>query len=160
MTPRIPIRRASTRETSVLDVATGAAKPRAKQSHPEAAEQRLFVRRWRMDPRTRDLPASSIPSGAHLTARQGALMKADGLERGLPDWMMFVPEAPRPVSPPAGHEPKVGLALEFKAPGGGRVSPEQKRWHDALRSAGWQVAVVESARDAWHVAMEHLGVKP
>ena len=147
---------------TVLEIATASQRAKAprKLAHPEAVEQRMFVKRWRMDPRTRDLPASAIPSGGNRSAREGAMMKADGLERGLPDWMLWQAEAPWPVSPPAGPEPKVGLALEFKAPGAGRVSPEQKGWHDALRQNGWQVAVVDSARDAWAIVTDYLAIKP
>ena len=142
-----------------LAIATGAATPRRKNAHPEAVEQRLFVKRWRLDPRTRDLPASSIPSGAHMTQKQAALMKADGLVRGLPDWMLWARTPFYVRQEPFGNL-FVGLALEFKAPGGGRVSPEQKRWHDALRANGWQVAVVTSAREAWGIVTDYLGLDP
>jgi hypothetical protein len=150
----------SLRPTTVLEIATASQRGKAprKLAHPEAVEQRMFVKRWRMDPRTRDLPASAIPSGGNRSAKEGALMKADGLERGLPDWMLWA----------RGHfiddglsvGQRVGLALEFKRPGAGRISPEQKAWHDALRENGWQVAVVDSARDAWAIVTDYLGMKP
>lgn len=119
--------------------------------HPEAIEQRLFIRRWRLDPRTTNLPACAIPNGGLRGKREAALMKAEGVDRGVPDWMLFEPS-------PAGH---VGLALEFKAPGTGRVSADQRRWHEALRARGWRVEVVTSAHAAWQVAVvEYLTLDP
>lgn len=122
---------------------------RRKPQHLEAMEQRLFVKRWRLDTRTRDVPACAIPNGGRRSAREAALMKAEGVEAGVPDWMCFVPS----------RDGTIGLALEFKSPTGkGRLSDHQKRWHLLLRNAGWRVEIVTTAVDAWRVVTHHLGI--
>jgi hypothetical protein len=122
---------------------------RRKPRHLEAIEQRLFVQRFRLDPRTRDLPACAIPNGGRRGPREAALLKAEGVTAGAPDWVLFVP-----VSGWA------GLAIEFKSPTGkGRLSPTQSDFHESLRSKGWMVAVVTSALAAWDILMAYLGAQ-
>jgi hypothetical protein len=119
---------------------------RRKPQHLEAIEQRLFVQRFRLDPATRDLPACAIPNGGKRSAREAALMKAEGVTAGAPDWVLFVPRGPY-----------AGLALEFKRPGdGGRLSTAQIAFHDRLRDQQWNVWVVTSAADAWDILMRYL----
>ncbi len=147
--------------------------PRAKPRHLEAIEQRLFVKRWRLDPRTRDLPACAIPNGVRLTAIQAALAKADGLTAGAPDWLCFTGrsftdgDARGAVYHIYGLPTYVGLALEFKRAtnkaGGSapsRTSPEQAAWHADLRANGWRVEVVTSAEAAWAIVADYLGIDP
>lgn len=118
--------------------------------HTEAQQQRLFVKRWRLDPRTRDLPATAIPLGMRTSALQATLAKADGASKGAPDWLCFQ----------QGVEAWNGLALEFKRPDGkGRVSPEQKVWHQQLRHNGWRVEIVTSAEQAWAVVEDYFNFK-
>jgi hypothetical protein len=123
---------------------------RRKPQHLEAIEQRLFVKRWRTDPRTRAHPACAVPNGGRRSAREASLMKAEGVEAGVPDWLCFWPSFDKRA---------VGLAIEFKSPTGkGRVSDNQKRWHELLRNAGWRVEIVTTAADAWRVVTSHLGI--
>jgi hypothetical protein len=115
----------------------------------ESQEQRLFVARWRTDPRTKDLPACAVPNGGRRSAREAVILKQEGVEPGVPDWLCFTPSSQA-----------IGLALEFKSPTGkGRVSPTQKLWHERLRRAGWRVEIVHSAVDAWRVIETHLGFR-
>ena len=143
---------------------------RKRQTHAEASEQRLFVKRWRMDPRTRDLPATSVPSGAHMSQLQATLMKADGLDRGVPDWMLFVPptvltsDGKVYIFNPQ-HFP-IGLALEFKRATNkagtakpSATSDDQRRWHANLRQNGWRVETVTSAESAWAIVTDYLSLK-
>lgn len=136
---------------SVLAIATAAARnshaaPRAKPRHLEAREQRLFVKRWRLDPRTHDLPACAVPNGGTRAPREAALMKAEGVSAGVPDWLLFTP-----------NRKHSGLALEFKSPTNkGRITDTQEAWHRKLRSVGWCVQVVTSAQEAWDVAIAYL----
>jgi hypothetical protein len=117
-----------------------------RRKHLEAAEQRLFVQRWRLDPRTCDLPACAIPNGGKRGAREAALMKAEGVSAGAPDWVLFVARG-------GSH----GLALEFKSPTGkGRQSPAQKEWAERLWEQGWRYEVVTSAHSAWGVVSDYL----
>lgn len=127
---------------------------RRKPKYLEAQAQRLFVKRWRLDPRTRDLPATAVPNGVRTSPIQAALAKADGMEAGVPDWVCFRQGF-------AGqYSVKVGLALEFKSPTGkGRVSPAQTQWHERLRENGWRVEIVTSAEDAWRIVCDYLGLE-
>jgi hypothetical protein len=129
----------------VTDSGTVRRKPR----HLEAIEQRLFVQRYRLDPRTRDLPACAIPNGGRRGAREAAMLKAEGVTAGAPDWVLFVPTSGW-----------AGLALEFKSPTGkGRVTNTQADFHEALRRQGWMVAVVTSALAAWDILIAYLGAQ-
>lgn len=121
---------------------------RRKPRHDESIEQRLFVARFRLDPRTRDLPACAIPNGGRRGPREAAILKAEGVSAGAPDWVLL-----------ASRGTAVGLALEFKS-ATGRVSPAQRQWHDALQHEGWAVYIVKSAVDAWAVLMQYLHFPP
>lgn len=117
-----------------------------RRQHLESVEQRLFVQRFRLDPATRDLPACAIPNGGQRSAREAAILKAEGVTAGAPDWMLFVPAAGQS-----------GLALEFKTPTGtGRLTPAQAQFHERLRSHGWAVHIVTNAQAAWEVTMQYL----
>lgn len=142
---------------TVLEIATATGHKRVRLRQPEAHEQRLFVKRWRLDPRTRDLPASAIPSGGKRDVKTAMWMKADGLERGLPDWMLWHANVGADDYTMRRY---VGLALEFKAPSTGRVSADQARWHGMLREQGWRVEVVTNAGAAWGLVREYLNLTP
>lgn len=115
----------------------------------EALEQRLFVRRFRLDPRTQLALACAVPNGGRRNPLEAARLKAEGVSRGVPDWLCFE----------RGKDGSIGLALEFKSPTGrGRVSTEQREWLDHLARIGWRVAVVTSAQDAWRTTLRHLGI--
>jgi hypothetical protein len=127
-----------------------AAEPDGRQKraprHLESLEQRLFVQRFRLDPVTRYLTACAIPNGGKRSAREAAILKAEGVTAGAPDWVLF-------------HRTRqyVGLALEFKSPNGsGRVSPAQVEFLDGLRRNGWSVHIVKTAVDAWEVLMRFI----
>lgn len=127
---------------------------RRRPQHLESQEQRLFVQRFRLDPRTRDLPACAIPNGGRRNAREAALMKAEGVSAGAPDWVLFV--ASRDTVQPYQYH---GLALEFKRPDKTiRVTPAQADWHQTLRAHGWRVEIVKSAQEAWTYLCRHLDI--
>lgn len=128
---------------------TAPVRPRQKPRHLESIEQRLFVQRFRLDPATRDLPAAAIPNGGKRSAREAALMKAEGVTAGVPDWMLFVP-----------RHGWSGLAIEFKRPTGRwHLTEAQSDFHAALRDHGWQVVVATSATAAWTALTEYLNAK-
>jgi hypothetical protein len=121
-------------------------KPARKRTYPESVEQRLFVQRWRLHPFTSKLPACAVPNGGRRSAREAAILKAEGVSAGVPDWLCF-----HPGMMPHGT-PCVGLALEFKRPDKpARTTLEQREWHDHLRQCGWRVEIVRSAAEAWWV---------
>lgn len=139
---------------------------RRRPRYTEALEQRLLVKRLRLDPRTRDLPWTAVPNGMHASKVQAALAKADGMQAGVPDLLLFVAGttalAPYEIEPGVTFTPTedvVGLALECKRPDGtGRVSERQARWHAMLRANGWRVEVVTTAAEGWRVITDHLGI--
>lgn len=122
--------------------------------HPESVEQRLFIQRWRLNPTTSSWPACAIPNGGRRHPREAAILKAEGVSRGAPDWLCFMPGWMM-------HGTScVGLALEFKRPDKRvRASPEQVAWHHQLRSCGWRVEIVRSAEEAWAVVAATYGLK-
>ena len=138
---------------SVLDIATatGTTRARGAASYREGHEQALFAKRMAMDPRTRDLLWSATMTGVNLGVRAAAMRKAQGVRRGVPDFLLYE------RSVPIGYY--VGLAIEFKSPDGrGRVSEEQARWHEGLKRNRWSVWVVTSAEEAWSVVAAYLGL--
>lgn len=123
-------------------------KTQRKRRHLESVEQRLFIQRFRLDPVTRYLTACAIPNGGKRSAREAAILKAEGVTAGAPDWVLFH-QTPR----------HVGLALEFKSPdGSGRVSPAQAYFLDGLRQNGWAVHIVKTAVEAWDVLERYLNL--
>ncbi len=121
-------------------------KPRKRPQYLEAIEQRLFIKRLRLDPRTKDLPWCSVPNGGKRSPREAALLKAEGVQAGVPDWLCFV-RTP-------GYS---GLAIEFKSPTGkGRLSESQEAWHEKLRHEYWDVRICTTAEEAWQITMEYL----
>jgi hypothetical protein len=125
-------------------------KPRKRPQYLEAIEQRLFIKRLRLDPRTKDLPWCSVPNGGKRSPREAALLKAEGVQAGVPDWLCFTHVW-------VGDIMLSGLAIEFKSPTGkGRVSDSQKVWHRNLRNNGWQVHICTTAEQAWDLTMRYL----
>lgn len=59
-------------------------------------------------------------------------MKAMGVKRGVPDFLL-------PFPSPKGQW--IGLAVELKSKKG-KLSPEQEQWLKALGNAGWMASVV------------------
>ena len=70
-----------------------------------------------------------VPNGGLRNARVGAELKRQGVKRGVPDVLIFVPSGEY-----------VGLAIELKV-GRNRLTPEQADWLAGLESAGWATAV-------------------
>lgn len=81
----------------------------------------------------------AIPNGGKRDVRTGVRLKAEGVKAGVPDILLPVPRGG-----------KHGLYIELKRRKGGRVSPEQAAWMDALAREGYACAVChgwEAARD-------------
>ena len=117
-------------------------------SYLESLEQRLFVKRFRVHPRTKRLLACAVPNGGRRGKLEAIRLVAEGVTRGVPDWLCFHPSA---------DKQSIGLAIEFKSPTGrGRFTPEQRDWHNGLRSLGWTVVVATSAQEAWDALEAHL----
>lgn len=74
----------------------------------------------------------AIPNGGHRGASQGASLKAEGVQAGVPD--LFVPAW--------------SLWVEMKREAGGVVSPVQRDWIAYLESIGHRVIVGKGFEDA------------
>lgn len=81
----------------------------------------------------------AVPNGSKRTPAMAAWMVAEGLKRGVPDLVW-----------PVRRGRYSGLYVEMKKPGG-RVSPEQIAWRDALKAQGYAVYVAVGSSPAIEV---------
>jgi hypothetical protein len=110
----------------------------------EHSEQ-IVVARWL---RKRGVRFIHVPNGMFRTGREAAILKAMGVEAGVPDFLIF-------DAPFCGQEPAlVGTALEMKRARGGRLSKKQKKWLEELNKRGWFTAVVDGADAARALLLE------
>jgi hypothetical protein len=131
---------------SVLTLATAAAKLKAPL---EAVEQALFVKRVRLDPRTKGLLWCAVPNGGTRHPREAVNLKRQGVVPGVPDMLFFE----------LGYTSFCGLAIEMKRRPN-KVSPEQREWLTGLEARGWSTAVCYSAEEAWTTLTDYLGIDP
>jgi hypothetical protein len=135
---------------SVLTLATAAAKLKAPL---ESVEQALFVRRVRLNPRTRGLLWCAVPNGGTRHPREAANLKRQGVSAGVPDLLFFEPTRDKTL-----HY-RVGLAIEMKRRPN-KVSPEQREWLTGLEARGWSTSVCYSAEEAWTTLCDYLSITP
>ncbi len=96
----------------------------------EHEEQREYVRWFRQAyPEVRIM---AIPNGGARSPATAGRLKAEGVSPGVPD--LFVPAW--------------GLWVEMKRAKGGKISPEQKEWHQYLANCGYRVIVCHGCPDA------------
>jgi hypothetical protein len=147
---------------SVLTLATAAAKLRAPL---ESVEQALFVKRVRLDPRTRGLLWCAVPNGGTRHPREAVNLKRQGVVAGVPDLLFFEPHGLTPQTPVTAEQlsfvawSHCGLAIEMKRRPN-KVSPEQREWLTGLEARGWSTAVCYSAEEAWTTLTDYLGIDP
>jgi hypothetical protein len=72
----------------------------------------------------------SVPNSAPKGHTAAAYFRAEGLRPGYPDLLLDVPVGKY-------H----GLLLELKRQRGGRIEPDEAKWHEILRARGFAVAV-------------------
>ena len=96
----------------------------------EHEEQREYVRWFRQT--YPDVRIMAIPNGGARSPATASRLKAEGVSPGVPD--LFVPAW--------------GLWVEMKRAKGGKISPEQKEWHQYLESCGYRVIVGLGQTDA------------
>lgn len=88
----------------------------------------------------------AIPNGGQRSVITAALLKAEGVKKGVPDLFLPVPKGIY-----------CGLFLEMKRRKGGRVSKEQVGWLANLMSRGYKCVVArgfDEAREAIEIYME------
>lgn len=86
----------------------------------------------------------AVPNGGARAISTALRLKAEGVNPGIPDWILPVP-----------RKSHTGLAIEFKRPGG-RATPIQQEKINHLRSEGWQVHVLTDWEAAKNVVIEYL----
>jgi hypothetical protein len=87
----------------------------------------------------------AIPNGGHRHKAVAARLKAEGVRRGVPDLCL-------PVARNGCH----GLYIEMKN-SKGRLSPEQKKWADALQAQGYRFELCRSWQEAALTIADYLG---
>jgi hypothetical protein len=86
----------------------------------------------------------AIPNGGARSVITGAMLKREGVRRGVPDLFLAIPT----------HSAS-GLFVEVKTPKG-RVTPDQENYHDMLGEAGYDVKVVRSLSEGIDSIRSHL----
>ena len=101
--------------------------PRIRTEHEE---QREFVSWFRQN--FAGVRIFAIPNGGGRSKTQGARLKLEGVSPGVPDLQI----------------PAWRTWVEMKRTKGSRVDPDQRDWHDYLRSIGDRVIVAHGCEDA------------
>ena len=109
-----------------------------KTSHSEHSEQVGFVNWFRAKyPHTLIF---AIPNGEKRSISVATRLKAEGVTRGIPD--LYIPSC--------------NLWVEMKRATGGRLSPDQKKMIEYLKSVGHTVIIGKGASDASKQVLEFL----
>ena len=109
--------------------------------HSEHSEQVGFVNWFRAKyPHTLIF---AIPNGEKRSISVATRLKAEGVTRGIPD--LYIPSC--------------NLWVEMKRATGGRLSPDQKKVIEYLRSVGHTVIIGKGAGDASKQVLEFLDAK-
>lgn len=88
----------------------------------------------------------AIPNGGKRAIKTARELKAEGVRKGVPDLFLAYP-----------HNGYSGLFIEMKKRYGGRVSPEQKAYIEALRGRGYAVVVCKGCDEAFDALTAYLG---
>lgn len=119
--------------------------PRAKPRELEHAEQVVVARALDFA----KILYCAVPNGGHRHPTVAKKLVDEGVKSGVPDLLIF-------DAPPRSEAR--GVAVEMKRAGGGRVTNEQAKWHEALRAQGWIVIVAHGAAEAL-TALNRLGYR-
>ena len=83
--------------------------------------------------------------GARTSMNEAKRMKATGYKRGFPDVFVYEPRGSFQ-----------GLAIEMKKDSGGRVSPSQKEWQQALETRGYHATIAKGFEMAVEILEDYL----
>lgn len=121
-------------------------RPRQDREHAEAVRLMQIVRMH--EHRHPELARLfHVPNGGARNKVAGAKLKAEGVRRGVPDYLW-------PLRSGVGD---VGLAIELKA-AGGRLEPEQREWIAHLSGQGWRCVVAYGWEEAWGAVCDYAGL--
>ena len=90
----------------------------------------------------------AVPNGGHRHKATAARLKLTGVKSGVPDICL-------PVAKGKYH----GLYVEIKRAQGGRATPEQKRWIEALNRGGYFAEVCHGCDSAIRVIEWYMNLK-
>lgn len=88
----------------------------------------------------------AVPNAAKRSFKLAAMLKAEGLRKGMLDVLFLVPK-----------QGFSGLAIEFKKPGG-KLTTEQAEYIKVLQEANWLVAIETDAAAAIRILKNYLGI--
>lgn len=100
-------------------------------TYPSESEEQIGFLEW-FETSFHGVRIFHIPNGGHRAISVGKKMKAEGVKPGVPD--LYIPAWK--------------IWIEMKRVKGGKLSPEQKEWHDYLTAIGDTVIVGIGAKDA------------
>lgn len=92
----------------------------------------------------------AVPNGGLRNPRVAARLKAEGVKAGAPDLLLAEPRGPY-----------VGMAIEMKRVGFGKLRRNQKDFLDRLAARGWCVVVADRGVDYAFARVEsYLAMPP
>lgn len=86
-----------------------------------------------------------VPNEGRRSMATGGRLRAEGLKSGVPDLCL-----------PSAHGKYHGLYIEMKRTQGGKTTPEQKEWLEALEVEGYKTALCRGADAAIETIMGYL----
>jgi hypothetical protein len=86
-----------------------------------------------------------VPNGGLRNMPEAVRFKSEGVRKGFPDLLL-----------PVARGPYHSLAIELKRKKGGKLSPEQRDWINALNSQGYLALTCKGWEDASKILMEYL----
>lgn len=110
----------------------------------EDQEQRVVVQWLEMH----GVLFAHVPNGGYRRPVEAAIFRGLGVQPGVPDLLIF--------DPPPLADGYCGTAIELKRRQGGRLTPRQREWLEALRRRRWYTAVCRGADEAIRT-LERLG---
>lgn len=114
----------------------------------EHAEQKALFAWWRAQYRTLEPYLIAIPNGGARNLVTGAMLKAEGVRRGVPDIFLAYPSGRY-------H----GLWIEMKRRAHGYASAEQKVMLAAFRKVGYDAAVCRGWDEAREKIQSYLSAR-
>lgn len=106
---------------------------------PSESDEQIGFLRW-FGARFSGVWIFHIPNGGHRAMNVAKKMKAEGVKPGVPD--LYIPAW--------------RLWIEMKRQKGGRVSSDQREWHEYLEGIGDTVIVGKGAEDASRQVLEFV----
>lgn len=92
---------------------------------------------------------AAMPNGGQRHGAVAGKMKAEGVRKGYPDYLLDVPRQ-------GFHGLRIELKRRNASPSD--TKPEQLAWHARLRANGYRVEVCKGWEEAWSVLCDYLDI--